>query len=266
MTTWFKKGLSGGAIKLLALILMVFDHVHQMFLQLGAPGWLKWLGRPVGPIFIFMCAEAMAHTRNRKRYLLLLLAGFELMNILSYCLESAMPSQAVLMNSIFGTLFLTGLYIVFVDMLIAGVKARKWGKAALALLLILMPFAVSAGVLALMGLEGLPFFAYPLLLAIPTPVTVEAGFTFPLMGVLFYLLRGHRWWRLAPLVVFSALNFAMGDWLEGLSIFALLPLMLYNGERGENRHFFQKKYFFYIFYPAHIYFLYILAWLVIRFQ
>jgi hypothetical protein len=33
--------------------------------------------------------------------------------------------------------------------------------------------------------------------------------------------------------------------------------MLYNGKRGSG-----SKYFFYIFYPAHIYLLYLIAWLI----
>ncbi|MDR2514843.1 MAG: conjugal transfer protein TraX [Christensenellaceae bacterium] len=265
MMTWLKKGLSGGAIKLLATVLMVFDHVHQMFVQFGAPGWLKWLGRPVAPIFLFMCAEGMAHTRNRKRYLLQLLIGFEAMNILSFCLGRLMPSEAVLMNSIFGTLFLTGLYIAAADLLAAGIKAKKWGKAALAVLIMLAPVLSSAVVLVTMSNETLvtaaPWLVY-IVFAIPSFISTEGGFLFPLLGLAFYLLRNYRWARLLPLAAFSAFCFAMGDWLEGLSVFAVPILLLYNGEKGESKHFFQKKYFFYAFYPGHIYFLYILAWLV----
>jgi hypothetical protein len=42
---------------------------------------------------------------------------------------------------------------------------------------------------------------------------------------------------------------------QWLMVFALIPIVLYNGRRGKG-----SKYFFYIFYPAHIYALYIIAW------
>jgi hypothetical protein len=38
-------------------------------------------------------------------------------------------------------------------------------------------------------------------------------------------------------------------------VFAALPILLYNGLRGRG-----DKYFFYAFYPGHIYLLYLIAW------
>ena len=71
-----KHGLTGSAIKIICVIMMVFDHLHQMFYTHGAPLWFAWIGRPVLPIFIFLCAEGFAYTRSRKRYLLQLFIGF----------------------------------------------------------------------------------------------------------------------------------------------------------------------------------------------
>jgi hypothetical protein len=42
---------------------------------------------------------------------------------------------------------------------------------------------------------------------------------------------------------------------QWLMVFAAIPLFLYNGKRGRG-----GKYFFYIFYPAHIYLFYVIAW------
>ena len=53
---------SGNTLKYFAAVLMVCDHLHQFFFQ-GIPeaDWLNWLGRPVKPIFLFLCAEGFYH-------------------------------------------------------------------------------------------------------------------------------------------------------------------------------------------------------------
>jgi hypothetical protein len=49
--------LSGTGVKIAGIVLMTLDHVHQMFIAQGAPGWLGWFGRPVAVMFLFLCAE-----------------------------------------------------------------------------------------------------------------------------------------------------------------------------------------------------------------
>ena len=45
---------------------------------------------------------------------------------------------------------------------------------------------------------------------------------------------------------------------EWLSVFAVFFMLLYNGQRGRG-----LKRLFYIFYPAHVYLLYALSWVVL---
>ena len=49
--------LNATTLKLIAVILMFLDHIHQMYAWKGAPLWLTMLGRPVFPIFFFIAAE-----------------------------------------------------------------------------------------------------------------------------------------------------------------------------------------------------------------
>jgi ATP-binding cassette subfamily B protein len=60
--------LDGTALKLIAMLSMVFDHVGDAFF----PGvmWLRMVGRIAMPVFAFCIAEGYAHTRDRKKYLL----------------------------------------------------------------------------------------------------------------------------------------------------------------------------------------------------
>ena len=63
-----RRGLSGNALKLIACVFMVIDHVGVFLL----PQYyiLRVLGRIAFPIFAFMIAEGARHTRNRLRYFL----------------------------------------------------------------------------------------------------------------------------------------------------------------------------------------------------
>ena len=106
-----------------------------------------------------------------------------------------------------------------------------------------------------------PTWGLPFIRAIPSFLTAEGSFAFPLLGLLFYLLRKDgglksRLIQLIPLVVFCIINAVMNS-TEWMAIFAAIPLLLYNGQRGKG-----SKYFFYIFYPAHIYALYIISWVI----
>jgi hypothetical protein len=255
--------LTGSGLKFLGAGMMVFDHLHQMFFMFGVPDWFTWIGRLVAPIFLFMCAEGFYYTRSKARYMLLLFAGFEFMNVASHFLSAALRHEnVVLMNNIFGTLLLCTIYMWAADALRGGIKERKAGKAALAVLVMLAPAAVGA---AFHGLLAMPdFFENPLarqaiflLRFIPNLATTEGGLFLVLLGLLFYLLRGKRLAQVAVLVAFGLLSLLTAGNVQWMMLFAAIPILLYSGERGKG-----SKYFFYIFYPAHIYIFYIITCLL----
>jgi hypothetical protein len=256
----FQKGLTGNAIKIAGVILMVFDHVHQMFWAQGAPNLFNWLGRPVLPIFLFMCAEGFYHTRSRKRYLLQLAAGFVFMNAGNMALSFIMPNDNVMLfNNVFSTMLLTAIYLLFIEKIREGVKEKQAKKVALWSFLMALPIIYAATFV--IYLDALPIPAIFALSFIPNIMATEGGFTALILGVLFYLFREKRLIQIFFLAALSALSFITGlasGNMQWLMIFASIPIMLYNGKRGEG-----SKYFFYIFYPAHIYLFYVIAWLII---
>jgi hypothetical protein len=76
------------------------------------------------------------------------------------------------------------------------------------------------------------------------------------MGIALYLLRGRQLWQALVIALFGLLSLALSPAdIQWMLCFAAIPVLLYNGERGRG-----MKYFFYIFYPAHLYALYILAY------
>lgn len=73
----------------------------------------------------------------------------------------------------------------------------------------------------------------------------------------FYALRRHRAAQIAVLLGLSDVVAACGDPIQAAMALAALPIAAYNGARGRG-----AKGFFYLFYPAHIAVLYLLAcWL-----
>lgn len=82
------------------------------------------------------------------------------------------------------------------------------------------------------------------------------------MILIFYFLRGKKFWMSLAYIIFSLfeISFVFGTkyFLEELllgnyqwmMVFSLIPILLYNGEAGHRGRF--SKYFFYIMYPLHV--------------
>jgi hypothetical protein len=91
---------------------------------------------------------------------------------------------------------------------------------------------------------------------------VEGSFFLVAVGVLFYILRKYRWAQaLVPaaaglfLLLAGRNESGLPENAQWLMLSAAIPILLYNGRRGWG-----GKYFFYVFYPAHIYLFYLIAW------
>ncbi|NLY20444.1 MAG: hypothetical protein GXZ08_04110 [Tissierellia bacterium] len=251
-----EKGINGFQLKIIGAILMVFDHIHQMFVGMGAPKFLNALGRPVAPIFLFMVSEGFHYTRNRGKYLFRLWLAYVLMGISSMVIQRTFPSEIVLMNSIFGTMCLSVFYMWMIDNIINGIKSREIKRVVLSVIAIILSIASSYILILLLSVNTTIAMVFTFLF--PSPFLVEGGIVWIIMAVAFYLLRSKgRVAQMLPIVVISIMLITKGDYLQSLMIFAIIPLLLYNGKLGK-----KSKYFFYIFYPAHIYALYLLAYFI----
>jgi hypothetical protein len=214
-------GFSAFWVKLAMAGLMVLDHLHQ-YLWLG-PVWWHLASRVVAPVFAFFVAVGMCRTRNRAAYTLRL-AGFGVVTQLVNTWLSAALSVSI-PNNIFLPLA-TGAGII----LCVG-SAMKKGH---------VPLYASATVLLLYAAQSF----------------MEGGMLVPLMIALFYYLRDKRLlmymcYFLAVSLLYLPQYFTAGIIVDQFyMIFAVLIIMLYNGERGPRN--LAAKYFFYLFYPLHI--------------
>ena len=259
------KILDATTLKFLAVILMVLDHIHQMFVSVGAPMWLTMAGRLVFPMFLFAASESFYYTHSKKKYLKRLLFASWGMTIFTFLLQTVLPNpDVVLMNNAFSTFFVTGLYMLGWDHLTAGIRQKSSKEIGKAAVIFLVPIlcAIPVYLVALLSFnENVPGSVIRLLariaLLIPNILAVEGGASFVALGLLFYIFRKHRAIQIVVLLALSMIVYLSGDTVQSLMALAAIPMALYNGERGKG-----MKNFFYIFYPAHIGLLYCIATLI----
>lgn len=254
--------LDATTVKLIAVVLMFLDHVHQMYAWNGAPLWLTMLGRPVFPMFLFIASESFYYTSNKKQYLKRLLFSSWGMTFFTFVLQLIVPNpNVVLMNNAFSTFFVAVLYMQFWDWLVDGIKNRNWKQVIKAVLCCFIPVLCTAPLLLLGTLTSkvvLPLIVVRFLamvaLLVPNILAVEGGFFMVLLGVLFYIFRKNRLIQILVLFVLSAISYQISGGIQWMMCFAAIPMLLYNGKKGKG-----LKNFFYIFYPLHIALLYLLA-------
>lgn len=247
----FPKKLSGFALKYIAMVSMVCDHANMLVIRRGffapfrgedgstlipqdAPAWLgavqgvysvfDVLGHLAFPLYCFLLAEGFAHTRDRKRYFLTLLA-FALVTEPIFNLAHYEQWTGPALQNVLFTLALSCLEL----MVLARIETA------------ISPLGTR---LALYALTCLVFGAATFALR------SEYVFLGTLSAALFYLLRSAGAWRLAGLVPLLAAS----PWV----LLCAPLLLLYSGARGRRG----GKYFFYLFYPAHFLVLLALAKLV----
>ena len=136
-----EKALTGFQLKLIGLVLMVFDHIYYFFSFKNIPIIFTWVGRIVAPIFIFTAVEGYYHTRSKKRYILRLYIGFLFMNIGNNIALRFLPrpDNVLVTNNIFSTLFLIIIYISILDFMEKSIEEKDIFKTILGIIFFIIP-------------------------------------------------------------------------------------------------------------------------------
>ena len=225
------RGLSGSALKCIAIITMFIDHIGAAVLArlliAGVDGEFLYpayvttrtIGRIAFPIFCFLLVEGFEHTKNRKKYALRLLA-FALISEVPFDLAFSSSVVEVSYQNVFFTLFI-GLMTMMAFQTVEG-KA-EWHP-------IVRGAALAVILFAGMGLAYLMQTDY------------DAKGVMCIMAL--YVFRKMR----GPQILAGCLAFG---WWEPEALVAFIPIAFYNGKRGWN-----IKYIFYVFYPLHLLVLY----------
>lgn len=209
--------LSGNALKIIAAVTMFIDHMGLMLF----PGNLvfRYIGRLAYPIFAFMIAEGCKYTRNRLRYW----GGLTVLALLCQAVYFVFDGRLYL--SILVTFSLSILTIYALDRLKAAPSVRNG----------LIFTAVIGAVYVLNQV-----------------LRIDYGFWGCMAPVFAAALHNTKYDTLPARVAafgvgLTLLSLSHGS-IQSWCLLALPLLLCYSGKRGKHK----LKYFFYLFYPAHL--------------
>lgn len=251
---WIGRGLSGAALKRLAVISMLADHFAVVFLENGLlyqmdHAWaarpvdpavyglllrvilgLRILGRIAFPVYCFLLVQGFLHTRHYGAYL---------RNLILFALISEIPFDVAVM----GTLFEPEVQNIYWTLAI-GLAGLQFMRRAERLAGEVRWFAWGAVMLA----AG----------AVGQILRVDYGWAGTVLILVLYLARDSRALLFLTVFLFGLMTMPP-EVLIGVAAAGLL-ICLYNGRRGTIRH----KLFYYWFYPVHLAALWALGGLLLQ--
>lgn len=223
--------MTSNQLKLIAMVLMTIDHVGvELFPQMRI---LRIIGRLTFPIFAYMIAEGCVHTKNRKKYLLTIVAFAAVCQLV----------YLVAMGSLYMCILVT--FTLSIILIYAFANAAKHKSV--------MGWILFAATLAAV---------YFVAEIVPVKFNVgdfyiDYGFAGIIVPLFVYIGR-NKWEKLILLVVsLILLSISIGGY-QWYCLLAVPLLTLYNGRRGE----WKMKYLFYFYYPLHLVAIYFLSFII----
>lgn len=224
--------LSGNALKLIAAITMLIDHIGMFFFPEYM--FLRVIGRLSFPIYAFMIAEGCHYTKNRFRYYL----GVFFLGI------ACQTAYYIASRDTYCNILLTFSCSIVIIYLLQEWKSRQkyW---------LFLPF--TAAIVFFYVVCQYVEFAY--------------GFWGIMVPVFAAILQPQRGKAISQprnflIVLFMGISLLIlskdSHVVQYFGLVALPLLLLYSGNRGKGNY----KYAFYLFYPLHLVALQVIAWLL----
>ncbi len=226
-----QSGISGGTLKLIAVITMLIDHIAAAILVrhfYATNDWslynvyyaMRMIGRIAFPIYCFMLVEGLERTRNRGKYLTRMV-GLALISEIPFDLAFSSQVLEFGYQNVFFTLSIALAAMVVTEEIVNKIANPMWKSVG--------------SVLTVAAAMALALF-------------MRTDYSW--YGVVCILLMYHlRQNRLAELIAgYVAFLLLLG---EVTAIVAFILLFFYRGKKG-----FSCKTFFYGFYPLHLIILY----------
>lgn len=229
--------MTGSKLKIIAIITMLIDHVgfgivwrlpsieSSSIIYVA----MRRIGRLAFPIFIFLLIEGFGHTRSKLKYAL---------RMLIFCFISEIPFDLAFWGNILEIQHQNVYFTLFIGLLVI------WGMDE-----VQKQFLVDED-----SSKKLVYLYDALIViaggGVATSLCTDYSYIGILAIVVMYLFRKNRVLQaLLGCTVLTVLN------PEEFTCFAIVPLIaMYNGKRGIG-----LKYLFYIFYPAHLFIIYLIA-------
>lgn len=234
-----KHGLNAASLRLLAMGLMLVDHVGAVLFPQAL--WMRMLGRLAFPIFAFQVAEGYRHTRDFRKYCL---------RLLLFALVTEIPFDLMLGGSVMYPLHQNVLFTLLMGLVVIRQIDKLREEQTI------VGTLIRYGKILLITLAG-------------TLMLVDYGLLGILTVVVFYVVRGYSGAWLIQLCLLAGIHVygyqgmnvslfsgAVEFPLQGFALLALVPIWMYNGEKGPGGKWLQ--YGSYLFYPVHM----LILWLI----
>lgn len=262
--------LTGSAVKIIAIIAMFIDHFSKIILQmllyyhwnpLADAGkisaeqfqhidtfihfWLQGIGTIAFPLFCFLLSEGFFYTRNRKRYISMMLIfafiseiPFDLSFFSSVATQQGTFPFYFQYQNVFFTLFLGLVALSCIDGFSYKSNDLDYKKSKKIISLVLQIAGIAAAAIA------------------AELIHCDYKSRGVLFIVAFYICRKNRIYQILLFLLIYILTTKSYPTL--FTSIACLIILLYNGKRGNLK----LKYFFYIFYPMHLALLYVASYIL----
>lgn len=261
--------MSSSLLKFVALLCMIIDHTGEFIPN--SPVWFRYIGRLAAPIFFYCSAWGLYYTHNQRIYIFRLYILSLIMSLGNIVLTLLTKSNSFLTNNIFQTLFLGSaivyllnkdnsmIYRVKICIMIIIQQIISFFLCAIFSEFLQLPRSIDTFVL---------YHSYGALFA--SCIFTEGGIAFVFFYIIIFYLKSKKGYLSLFIAAFSLFvemavrrtYYMRGpisyliplDSYQWLMIFCIPIICLYNGKKGIG-----LKWFFYIFYPIHIWLFFLLS-------